>query len=545
MCGRGFNMSASVKATEYKAQTPLKELRKKDNILSRHPYLTLALVCAVFGLTGCPLESAGVVYSLFVAVVLGVVFLLSAVYIVRHRVFSRGEDGQDTLTAILIVVGFVLRLLYILYTSAYDVVRQNDIRAFDENFVFDSESIFLGHGDYINWFLNNWSLPLVNPTNGMIEFYHPPLHHFIAGIWMRINLLLGFSFKSAVENVQILTLFYSSSCMITASKIFRSMKLKGYGRNIALAVIAFHPTFIYLSGNVNNDILSVALSLGAIYAAIVWYKNRTMKNILVVALCIGGAMMAKLSGGLVSIGVALIFIEVLGEVLTKKNKKAITDLFKQFLVFGIICVPLGLWWQVRNNILYGLQLSYIPPLSADSGQYVGNYSITQRLFDFSDFSNGVYMSSYEYNCPLGLLKSAMFGEEIFFEKSTFGYTICAILFWVNVVLVLISLVAEIYFLFFDRKKVLSGGLKKLLYGSVFMMMFGYITYNLSYAQSCVVNIRFIPGTIVVGAGFTGLLIQAMEKCSVNPKIISAYKIAISSLTVAFCCLTSIMYVLIA
>lgn len=53
----------------------------------------------------------------------------------------------------------------------------------------------------------------------------------------------------------------------------------------------------------------------------------------------------------------------------------------QFAIFGVVCVPLGLWWQVYNFILYQMPLSYVPMLSLKDAQYIGDYSIWERLFD--------------------------------------------------------------------------------------------------------------------------------------------------------------------
>ena len=63
----------------------------------------------------------------------------------------------------------------------------------------------------------------------------------------------------------------------------QEFKLRRMGLIIAFAIVAFHPTFIILSGSVNNDILSLTFMFGAILNTIVWYREQTLKNIMKIA----------------------------------------------------------------------------------------------------------------------------------------------------------------------------------------------------------------------------------------------------------------------
>lgn len=134
---------------------------------------------------------------------------------------------------------------------------------------------------------------------------------FLSAVWIGINqYVLGVDKDASRESLQTLTLFYSMVVIIAAYKILRYFKLKGMSLYIPLMIVAFHPSFTYLAGSVNNDILSIALMMCAIVCTMRWYEEQNIRNILKIAFCIGFAMMAKLSAGLIAPSVAVVFLYV-------------------------------------------------------------------------------------------------------------------------------------------------------------------------------------------------------------------------------------------
>ena len=180
------------------------------------------------------------------------------------------------------------------------------------------------------------------------QFYQPPLHHIIAGLWLRFLNLFGFEFIRLAEGVQVLTLFYSCSCTIIFWRILGELKVKGSAKLVAFLIMAFNPSFVIFSGSINNDILSITFMLAAMLYTIRWYNNRSFKNIICLAFTIGLSMMSKLSGALIAPAVAVVFLYCL----VKHFKAEYKKLLPQFFVFGLICIPLGLWWSIRNFILF-------------------------------------------------------------------------------------------------------------------------------------------------------------------------------------------------
>ena len=83
------------------------------------------------------------------------------------------------------------------------------------------------------------------------------------------------------------------------------------------------------------------------------------------------------------------------------------------MVFGIISLPLGLAYSVRNYIRFGQSLNYVLPIGVDSWLYRGNHTIAERYFlvPLADFFKSPYVDlQVDYNAPAYYIKSAFFNE---------------------------------------------------------------------------------------------------------------------------------------
>lgn len=436
---------------------------------------------------------------------------------------------------VIFALGFVVRLAYVLYTAIS--VRQHDVGNFD---------IEIGHCGYIRYFYENFNLPDFDVRTHW-QFYHPPLHHIIAAVWMRLQTLVGIEYHMAGENVQILTLFYSSICMVLSYKIFRQLGLKGRGLVCAVAIVAFCPTFYIMAGSINNDILSITFMLGAILNTLYWYKKSTFARIMAISICVGLGMMTKLSVWMVAPAIAFVFIYVF-----VKNIKSFKKFIVQFLCFGVVCAPLALWWQVRNLLKFGVPLTYVPALSPTSDQYIGNLPTLKRLFDFSlgQFSNVgdqfvTYGASYnEYNPLVALFKTSMFDELI--NTSNYpriaGFNI--ILFWSAVAIGVLGFGAMI-FAFCKRKDSPIGFAQKIFLALIYVVFFAsYYIFCFQFPFVCTENIRYAVPLIILGAFFTGLAVQYLGKGS-GKKYKSVARGAIYTLTAVFSIASILVYYIVA
>ena len=403
------------------------------------------------------------------------------------------------IAGIIILLGFALRLTYILYTTVYE--RQHDNGTLGQ---------VGGHLGYISNFWNDlFSLPKEN-SKEIYQYYHPPLHHFIVGVFLNLLKFFGYSdIKEVGECIQYVTLFYSSACMVLTYKLLRVFNISKIPLLLGLSVIAFHPTFLILAGSVNNDMLSVVLMLAAVLNTVYYYKNNTYANIIKVALCVGLAMLSKMSGWMVAPAIAAVFIAVM---IKQKNKRL--DIVKQWVVFGVICVPLGLVWSIRCLIRYDMPLGYVMKFDESIAMYLGSkYTFLQRLTDFSSFQfDSVYdqygwyhCPYYEYNPTIALFKTSMFDEAQYSAPLDFW---AASLFWINVVLALVAVAAMVYVLI-SRKSIIDSIMKVFFLLLYAVPVISYYIFCDSYPFTCTMNIRYVVMSIFTGAFFLSAMLHML------------------------------------
>lgn len=445
------------------------------------------------------------------------------VFYIGVVLYCEGKLSEKNIVLLIFLASFILRLGYIAYTP-YNV-RQHDVYNFYED---GSGS---GHARYILWFFKESKLPDFDPRE-IWQFYHPPLHHIISGLWLRFLNLFGFSFVRLAESVQVLTLFYSCSCTIIFWRILGQLKVKGSAKLTAFLLMAFNPSFVIFSGSINNDILSITFMLLAVLYTIKWYNNQSFKNIIILAFAIGLAMMSKLSAALVAPAVAVVFLYCL----VKNFKTEWKKLFSQFFVFGLICIPLGLWWSIRNFVLFKVPFGYVPLIASDVDQYIGFNSVFKRLFDFR--LNDVFMAwgenrggFFEYNPILSLFKTSLFGE-FRLNESVAGEAIMPfanILFYFNILITLVAFFAMIYLLV---KKGISTQFK--LFSSCFYITVAvsYIQFCFNYPHTCTMNIRYATPLIILGLIPLSLLLKENIFKKIIARTVEASAVIFSVCTVA-------------
>lgn len=455
---------------------------------------------------------------------------LSLVYLVYCRFNNKQDIGK--LIPILCFLGFMLRLAYILYTTINQ--RQHDVQTF--------ENTDNGHGAYILYLLDNRSLSDFDVSTKW-QFYHPPLHHIISAIWLWFQMQCGLSFSAACEGLQFLTLFYSTLSMYLSYRIMRELNMRRTGLLIALAIIAFHPTFLIFAGSINNDILSVTFMLGAVLNTMVWFKKRTVWNILKIALCVGLGMFTKLSVWMVAPAIAAVFLVAL-----IKNEGKLKSVIGQYAAFLAVCVPIGLFWSIRNYLTYKIPFTYVPKLPETSVQYVGNHSVLERLFDFNfsqfksvftqmNFSGGNY---FEYNPTIALFKTAMFDESV---NDTYYHSISfygKALFWFSVILGLLGFIAMIYIL--CKRRSMNITYKILFAVLYFVLLISYYIFCFQFPFFCTQNIRYASPLIVIGAIFIGKMISANQNN--QSKFSKYFRWTVTAITVCFCFMSVMTYTLI-
>ncbi len=402
------------------------------------------------------------------------------------------------------LIAAMLRVFYIYYTPVWR--RQHDVL----NFGADE-----GQAAFIEFFHQGHLLLDFDPREKW-GFFQAPLHHMLAALWIRLQEFTGIDYQDACEHVQVLTLIYSLAAMYFAYRLFRYFKLSGEALLLSFALSALHPGFILMSGSINNDMLSIMLTVMAIYYGLKWNDEPGWKYTVILAFVIGLGMMTKLSTGLIAPAVALLFIVkwIQGGI------SKLPEFLLKYLVFILICAPLALWSPVRNLLKFGVPLGYTPEV----GEPV-LASAAARIFDLR--SNTPYLSRItngdpfdEFNIFLGMMKTSLFGDENFsLAVSEAGHSgIGALLMNVFGWALLISGSVIAVICFYSTVRVLFG--KRYIVSSVVRAYFGaiYLTALLMYVSfmfkapfSSSMDFRYVIYLIPVEALMLGLYVKDGKK----------------------------------
>lgn len=450
--------------------------------------------------------------------------------------FYKKENSQKLGSVLIIGCGLWLKLCYVLCTNI-------DIRQHDEGWFSSSEDA-PGHLGYISYLFTNHHL-YQGDYRSMMQYCHPPLHHSICAVWIHImENIFHVKREAALESMQLITLFYSASIIITAYLIFRHFGLKGKALYIPLIITSFHPCFTYLSALINNDALAWAFTMGAFLCSLKWYKDPSMKNILKIAVCIGLGMMSKLSAALIAIPIAQLFLIVF----LRKLKSSWKKLLGQFIAFGCVCAPLGMWFPLRGLIRWGIPLNYVQELPLDMDQGISNIPFFERITDFSlsqvsnVFENWAYRNEMdelagvnEHNPLIAILKNSIFGEFIngFYFKSAM-VNVCTIFFWISTAIAFIAFVSMIITFIRDRS---ADKVLMLFIGTFYVvLMLNLYAMSHDYPLVCTMNFRYIMPTVVIGALFIGMVMKNKSKLQRH------YSIAMTVAAPCFAIMTAMIYI---
>lgn len=400
---------------------------------------------------------------------------------------------------IIVLLGTLIRLYYV---CAVPVVQT---RQYDLGSAVPSDGIFTGHLGYMFYLFTYKRLPDFDPRE-VYQFFHPPLHHIIEALWMNIVNIFTTDFETVLEWLQIPTLIYSALVLVVAGFILSELKCKDSTSLIVLIILAFHPSYIFMAGSINNDGLALLFQFLIILFVIRWYKNRTTSNIIWIALSIGFGMLTKLSVALLAIPVAFVFISTFIEE-TREYSRFATKRFIQYLLFGIICVPIGMAWAVRCNIRFGMPLTYVNKLPNDSWQYIGNYSLWERFGVpnlvglIKNLANGSL--GFGENMWIQLFRTSALGECDLSQFPLGGKLIAMLMILVSGLIAIWALICFVKTYLIDKQKETTnriGWIIKWFLILIYILSFGsYIKFCYSYPHQCTMNFRYMLLTVFIPA----------------------------------------------
>lgn len=414
------------------------------------------------------------------------------------------KDKKSLRLSLIVGVGAILRLFYVVFSTIYE--RQYDIGMIDIN---AGHTVSGGHLAYIQYFYHNMSMPDFDPTS-VYQFHHPPLHHFVSALWMRFVSL--FTDNSAVieESIQIVPLVCSVVTLIFLYKIVKEFNLSFRAAAFIMTIFAFHPSFVLLSGSVNNDCMALMFTVMVCFYTMKWAKTKDLKHIIAIALCLGLGMSTKQNVAEMAFPIGFVFLYVFIKEI-RKDKHTLSRFIKQFIIFLAIAAPLGMWFYVRNLIRFDMSMLWVYELPTDSWQYTGNVPVINRFLwpDISEMIDNLknFKIGCGYNVWVEIMRTSVLGE---WDMAGVGATVKLI----SVLLMFFGGILAIFALMGFVKVFVGSLVKKDKYhidrtNSVFFLlayvttMVFYLSFAYKYPQQCSMNFRYITIAVLfpaIGAG---------------------------------------------
>ena len=465
-------------------------MEKIENFIKKYLILIMFIICTLFSLILGNIDESiennyGIIITCIGIVIIGITFLI----LDKMKKINKNN-------IIYLIYGLLIFVYagYILNTNCGE--RQHDTRSL----IWENG----GHLGYIQYILENWKLPNVNPT-GYWCFSNPPLFYFISAIFIRFQNLIGrFDYK-AIENLQFLSMFYILTFIIYLNKILESLKIEKL-KNYIIVLVGVSPAIVYLTGSLNNDSLALMLSIMSIFYTIDWYKNTKFFSLIKLALSIALAIMTKINSGIIAIPIAIIFLIKL-----IKEKENIKKYIIYYLIFGVISLPIGLWFPVRNLIKYDMPITYVQEVveGKEHDAYLGNYSIIQRFFGLSKSNLETINFSFEkgkadYNIFLSTIKSFIVDEQIDYSENIMLKISVYFLFFVGLAIFILFVISLIKI---DKKDIWN-----LFFILLFLIeLIFYIKFCIDYPYSFSMNFRYIVPILISMVVVIGKYAQTNKK----------------------------------
>jgi hypothetical protein len=454
---------------------------------------------------------------------LALIFIYFLYLLVNHKLTYR------RVVVLLLMVGFVLRLTYMLYTPATS--RQYD------TFSSNNDS----HYNYAYAFYSTGTLPDHHITlNTIYQFYHPPLNAFIQGMFMRFfeavnsNALLEGTVmvgKAEVNTLyyscQILACFYMYLTSLFLAKTINQTKFSNGSKLLAIAFVVLFPRLIQLSGQLNNDGLSILFSVIALYYYVRWYTGKkTWLDMCLTGLFVGLALMSKMSASTIALGMAFGYlVQLIHSIRKEEGSLPLKTLLLQFVAFLVIAAPIGLWWQLYTHFVYDLPFNFVfKSLNAElftgsrdwvlinrpeSIEYYDRINMNKGIIYtdvtyntfvcyvlpvyFPDFEHGIFCSAfYNYNILSYALRCSIFGE--FSNWGTASSQGMAVISTVAIYVLWFSLWVNLIYILVRKKKFGQDGMMMFLLLIGIILMFLYLQVTMPYG--CSIDFRYIVPIIL-------------------------------------------------
>lgn len=198
---------------------------------------------------------------------------------------------------------------------------------------------------------------------------------------------------------------------------------------------------------------------------------------------------------------AMVFVWKLAVLGRERKWRLLRGILAKLAAFGAVCIPLGLWYPVRNLILFGQPLGYVAPIGEDAAIYCGNEALADRFVPLlsPDWTKSLYCDPFEdYNIFAYATKCSVFGET---ALSGSGVAAAALLVCAFI-LITGALTAMVYVLARGRSE--RTTLFFWVMAAVMATQVGLFLYsNVKYPYGCTMDFRYLAPAVLPGAVFLG------------------------------------------
>lgn len=427
------------------------------------------------------------------------IFFFTLLILLYYKI--TGQLTEEHVLLAIIFLGMTLHFSYTILSGLYE--RQHDEGVYTG---IATAQINPGHIGYIEYIYKFRKLPDMNPYQ-LFSYYHPPLHYVLSGLWLILLTALGMPEELAFENLQILPLFYSGLFMLLTLLILKKMGAAGRSLSAGVFLAAFHPSLTFMSGSINNDMLSTVLLACCILCTLNWLENKTLRTLLPLALSIGFGMLCKINTAIIAFPIGFIFLLDFIKTIRAKDKALLRRSLANYGVFGITSAAIGLSWIIRNLILFHVKPG-ISSATESSVMYTGAYSLWERIGipSFSDwhfsFPFHPLKGDVIHNTWVIMFQTSLFAEVFPVELQGLPLFLCRIAY---LLAILFGTLAGALFIVRQLQK------KQTERESALFLLTGYLTFLLSFAlfsikypYTCSSDFRYITISLIyTAAAFTG------------------------------------------
>lgn len=433
-------------------------------------------------------------------------YLVAFFYIV---IWKKKRDSK-TILGLIFVGGFLLRAFYVL-AAPYNITK-HDTGSF---IGFHTKESGEGHFGYIEYLYKNHCLPDFDPRT-KYSFYNPPAFYVVEAIILGITRLFSVKTYLSYESLQVVTLFFSSLTIWTSYRILKEFEISDKWMVLWLTFLAAHPFYSIMAVTLNNDCMTMYFMSLAIWYTIRWHKSQKMKDIIIIALAVGVSMCTKLNAAVLSFGIGAVFICVFCKKVClyvyRGKKNNFRYILLQFLVFLMVCAPIGLFNPIRNMVKFDMPPGYIQKVSKNSVQFIADSTPVSRLgiptWKQMSYSLICYDTEIERNVWIQMLRTALFDELNPDVGNSLVKSHASILLWLSILLVI--LFNGIFIRCIMQKNTMQQEIKLFLVVGYLALLVSYVVFCMKEPFICTMNYRYIPVAMLFPLIGTAVYIQKNE-----------------------------------